>query len=578
MKKKKILLIITIVLTIFMFHSVYATNVDTTNVNVAYEMPYFYWYLDNGFLHLSGQVPSNPNFVEGNIYDNINNVYRSRPGFGWYNIKRVIIDSPIKLYGKPIAFAGIEGVSSKEYPEIIGMENLDTSSVTDMSEMFCYSQFNTIDLHSLDMSNVTNMSGMFYHCSNTENIILPDQSLPKLTTMKKMFYQCGNLKSINISFQDTVSLTDISNMFDTCWDLASITFSNRFNTSNVVNMSKLFNYCPIIKNLDLTMFNTSKVTDMSDMFYRCSELSNVNLSSFDTSNVVKMSQMFWLCENLSTLDISNFNVSKVSTMHQMFNGCTNLISLNLGTFDTSSLRDAEYMFAGCSRLTSLDTTKFDFSKLTNIEGMFNGCSIIPEEYKKLIGDIDNSTINEMINQSGLPVGPGEKEINIYPGQNNSELGIFYIKNFGQSDQHLINKTGLYLTKKAQEVDSTGHKPSFVTFRKNPTDNSYYFVIEVGKLLTKDYKLSFIQPLFTNNAWESHSIDISPILKDNDGNIIISEKDHANIYAFFIASLRQKKSLELQFFDYELNDVYYYMPISSRESFADAYDVCFGKQK
>ena len=62
--------------------------------------------------------------------------------------------------------------------------------------------------------------------------------------------------------------------------------------------------------------------DMSYMFQGCSSLKDINLSNFNTSNVTNMSWMFNGCELLSSLpDISKWNTSNVTEMSRMFDGC-----------------------------------------------------------------------------------------------------------------------------------------------------------------------------------------------------------------------------------------------------------------
>ena len=47
----------------------------------------------------------------------------------------------------------------------------------------------------------------------------------------------------------------------------------------------MFNYCPILKVLNLSSFNTSKVNNMQQMFITCYEIIELNLSNFDMSNL-----------------------------------------------------------------------------------------------------------------------------------------------------------------------------------------------------------------------------------------------------------------------------------------------------
>ena len=121
--------------------------------------------------------------------------------------------------------------------------------------------------------------------------------------------------------------------------------------------------------LDLSNFDTSQVTDMSYMFDDADNLTTLDLSNFDTSKVTNMDHMFSNTYNLTTLDLSNFNTSKVTNMDSMF-FTSGLTSLNLSSFNTSKVTDMSYMFYDMRNLTSLDLSNFDTSKVTNMNYMF----------------------------------------------------------------------------------------------------------------------------------------------------------------------------------------------------------------
>ena len=48
---------------------------------------------------------------------------------------------------------------------------------------------------------------------------------------------------------------------------------------------------------------------MNTMFQACYELENLDLSNFDTSNVTNMSWMFNQCNNLKYLNLLNFTIN-----------------------------------------------------------------------------------------------------------------------------------------------------------------------------------------------------------------------------------------------------------------------------
>ncbi|EOS7925613.1 BspA family leucine-rich repeat surface protein [Enterococcus hirae] len=78
----------------------------------------------------------------------------------------------------------------------------------------------------------------------------------------------------------------------TLQSLTEIEGLSQLDTSNVTDMSYMFAYQTLLKNLDVSSFDTSKVTDMSQMFTAMWKLENLNISGFDTSNVTDMNSMF----------------------------------------------------------------------------------------------------------------------------------------------------------------------------------------------------------------------------------------------------------------------------------------------
>jgi len=204
---------------------------------------------------------------------------------------------------------------------ISGLENLDTTNVTDMSSMFYGMQsLTSLDLSNFNTSKVTNMSSMFYGMQSLTSLDLSNFNTSKVTNMSSMFGWMSNLINLNINSFDTTNVTDMSDMFLSCL-LASLDLSN-FNTSNVTNMSRMFYDMSNLTNLDLSNFDTSKVTDMSDMFCYMSNLTNLDLSSFDTSKVTNMNEMFCESKKLSTITYgADFVHKENAIIDDMFLNC-----------------------------------------------------------------------------------------------------------------------------------------------------------------------------------------------------------------------------------------------------------------
>lgn len=133
---------------------------------------------------------------------------------------------------------------------------IDTSKITDMSNLFEDSKFNG-DISKWDVSRVENMAGMFY----------------------------------DSSFNGDIS---------------------KWNTTNVKDMSYMFCYSKF--NGDISKWNVSNVENMHLMF-RESKFDG-NISKWDVSHVKDMSGMFK--ESKFNGDIVKWNVSKVENMDEMF--------------------------------------------------------------------------------------------------------------------------------------------------------------------------------------------------------------------------------------------------------------------
>ena len=223
-------------------------------------------------------------------------------------------------------------------------------------------------------------SYMFYYFNNLTSLDLSMFDTSNVTNMSSLFEGCRRLTSLDLSGFDTSKVINMNGMFESCESLTELDLSS-FNTSNVVKMGWMFCYCYGLTDLDLTGFDTSKVTYMWMMFHDCKNLRHVDVSSFNTSRVTEMARMFDGCSSLTSLDVSNFDTSNVESIGGMFNGCSSLTSLNVSGFDLSKVTArGEWswglgeLFSDCSSLKSLDLSKFNTSNVEHMAYMFSGCS------------------------------------------------------------------------------------------------------------------------------------------------------------------------------------------------------------
>lgn len=293
-------------------------------------------------------------------------------------IKTVIFDTSFRDARPTICTSWFEECENLE--SIHGIENLNTSQVTHMREMFyrC-KRLTSLDLTHFNTENVTSMRSMFKECDTLDSLDFSSFNTSKVTTIEEMFGECKSLSSLDLSSFDTRNVTSMSALFAGCVGLRSVNLST-FDTSLVPDMSGLFAKCTSLESLDLSGFNTERVTNMSNMFSECESLQNLNLYGLDTRNVTDMYGMFQGCAALRSLDLSSFDTKKVENMRLMFYNCQGLQSLDLSNFSTPALEVAIDMFCGCSNLQSIDLTGFCTEKVEYMRGMFQDCTSLRTIY------------------------------------------------------------------------------------------------------------------------------------------------------------------------------------------------------
>ena len=263
-----------------------------------------------------------------------------------------------------------EADANGNYDITIGSNNIIYANPSGSNLFSNLTNVTSIDLSNLDTSGMTNMSNMFSGNTLLTSINFGDNfNTSNVNNMRAMFNDCNSLKKLDLSGFNTSDVTSMDSMFRKCKSLKNIDLSN-FDTTNVITMAYMFEECSSLTNLDLSSFGTSKVKLMNDMFYNCSNLLSLDLSNFDTSNVTNMTDMFWKCNALITLDLTNFDTSNVNNMGSMFRDCASLTNLDLSSFDTSNVINISHMFRNCSLLTILDLSSFNTSSVVNMVNTF----------------------------------------------------------------------------------------------------------------------------------------------------------------------------------------------------------------
>ena len=101
-----------------------------------------------------------------------------------------------------------------------------------------------------------------------------------------------NLEALDLTYLDTSRVIQMNGMFSSNPALKSIIFDEKFNTSNVTNMTSMFNMSHSLTELDLSGFDTSNVTSMVAMFYGTSDLQQVTVGCNWTTESASVTMMF----------------------------------------------------------------------------------------------------------------------------------------------------------------------------------------------------------------------------------------------------------------------------------------------
>lgn len=284
---------------------------------------------------------------------------------GQYNVSKVVYQNQMNPYNDAVE---VKDFSVDQDRSVLGYYVLDDAS-TDSYSLYIQadgkikvnpvaSYYGVIRMVNTWFSDDTSNSTSICNVIGLENL---DTS--QVTDMSSMFAGCSDLTSLDLSSFDTSQVTNMSSMFADCVGLTSLNVSS-FDTSQVTNMSSMFVRCSGLTSLDLSNFDTSQVTNMGDMFSGCSGLTSLNVSNFDTSQTTNLSWMFYGCSGLTSLNVSNFSTSQVTSMASMFAGCSELTNLDLSNFDISQVLWMDSMFEDCEKLTNLNITSFDWTDKT----------------------------------------------------------------------------------------------------------------------------------------------------------------------------------------------------------------------
>lgn len=199
----------------------------------------------------------------------------------------------------------------------------------------------------------TRCSKWFSGCTNLTSIEgIENLNTSNVKYMNEMFGQCSNLETLDLSHFNTEKVGNMSNMFNGCTKLRDLNISS-FNTENVTNMYGMFYGCSSLDSLDLSHFNTRNVRKdgMNYMFNGCSSLSSLDVSNFTTDKPgMQLDGLFQGCSSLQTLDLSSFDTRGAGSVNYLFDGCSALQTIYVSDLFKIYGVTSSNMFRDCHSL------------------------------------------------------------------------------------------------------------------------------------------------------------------------------------------------------------------------------------
>ena len=412
----------------------------------------------------------------------------------------------------------------------------------DCSSFFREVQTSVNGCENLNTSNVTDMNNMFYGAKKA-NPNTSNWDTSKVSNMKALF-QFTDKANPNVTSWDTSKVTNARDMFR--YATAAMPAVSNWDTSEVTDMGGMFDNAKSA-NPDVSKWNVSKVTNMGGMFEDAIS-ANPDVSKWNVSNVVFMIEMFKGASSASP-DVSKWNVSKVTHMRQMFEGATSA-NPDVSKWDVSNVKDIDRMFKESAvKKLNLSSWKLNQDLLNDnskMQDIFKGCTNVeylktPKGLKTDISGVNTDfkivrlkkdsapsieQENQNLNDNYEINKDGDSSAIYHIYDKNKYAGVIFDKNGGDKEAWMNHE----ITEKGKSIkESNGALPT-----ENPNKNDHKFL---GWSTDKDAgKPNFDEETVVNSDVIAYAVlhkdtafdlNASGNVKakiDNDGNMTISAEN------------------------------------------------------
>ena len=412
-----------------------------------------------------------------------------------------------------------EELKNLVFTDGIKLNCVDTSLITDMSYLFQKSERKDFEgIEEWDTSNVTNMKGMFSF-AKAFNQDISNWNVSKVEDMGYMFSICVNFNQ-SLNDWDVSKVKTMEGMFRSTFKFNQPL--DKWNTSKVENMHEMFNEA-LKFNQPLNSWNVSNVKTMECMF-RGTESFNQPLDKWDTKKLKTMFGMFDFAKGYNSFDsLSNWNLSKVSEMS----------NLCFGRYEELPLRIKAYLqaFYGSYK---------DYLTITkeNVREVYN--AILKDTNKKVLSlkkRLESEFSEELSSVT-----------NNYNFKTIEEAEKYVEDNYNKKDDKkvsFINDYKVVIKDKSREVDNKVLKYIYLEYLLLKRDVKKLVQIDnIINLLDKDSFIEFIKNVYDENNKETAAF-IYGIYGGDDALYNIYKKEQDTKLSLLIIKLNMQSKYALR---------------------------------
>ncbi len=225
-------------------------------------------------------------------------------------------------------------------------------------------------------------SYMFNRITKLDNIAeISGFDSSNVLDMSYMFNNTNLTDLVTLENWDTRNVTNMNSLFSNILSLTTLEGLKRWNTSKVTDLSWTFKNTSISSLKGLENWDVSSVTTLLATFQDNPNLTSVEeLANWDTSNVKNIDQLFLKTALEDLHGLENWDVSKVTGFINVFANIQTLKSIEaLKNWDTSNTTYMTYLFWMNSSLKKLKGLEdWDVSNVTMFSNMFAGCGSLED--------------------------------------------------------------------------------------------------------------------------------------------------------------------------------------------------------